>query len=54
MVTVDDPLSVAPRILTGMTTLNDRPGTAVAVIDVQNDVVAGAHRRDDAIANINF
>ncbi|AYN40606.1 isochorismatase family protein [Streptomyces dangxiongensis] len=36
-----------------MTTLNDRPNTAVLVIDVQNDVVAGAHRRDDVIANIN-
>lgn len=36
-----------------MTTLSDRPNTAVLVIDVQNDVVAKAHRRDDVIANIN-
>jgi len=36
-----------------MTTLRDRPNTALLVIDVQNDVVANAHRRDDVIANIN-
>ncbi|WP_251094002.1 cysteine hydrolase family protein [Streptomyces sp. Caat 7-52] len=36
-----------------MTTLPDRPRTALLVIDVQNSVVAGAHRRDDVIANIN-
>ncbi|MYW47197.1 cysteine hydrolase family protein [Streptomyces sp. SID161] len=36
-----------------MTTLPDRPRTALVVIDVQNKVVAGAHRRDDVIANIN-
>ncbi|MFJ7149299.1 cysteine hydrolase family protein [Streptomyces sp. NPDC100445] len=36
-----------------MTTLNDRPDTALLVIDVQNGVVVGAHRRDDVIANIN-
>ena len=35
-----------------MTTLSDRPGTALLVIDVQNDVVAGAHNRDGVIANI--
>ena len=35
-----------------MTSLNDRPNTALLVIDVQNDVVAGAHRRDEVIANI--
>ncbi|MFL6139820.1 MAG: cysteine hydrolase family protein [Frankiaceae bacterium] len=35
-----------------MTTLPDRPHTALLVIDVQNDVVAGAHDRDGVIANI--
>ena len=35
-----------------MTTLPDRPNTALLVIDVQNDVVAGAHNRDGVIANI--
>ena len=36
-----------------MTTLPDRPGTALLVVDVQNGVVAGTHNRDDVIANIN-
>ncbi len=36
-----------------MTTLPDRPNTALLVIDVQNTVVAGAHNRDGVIANIN-
>lgn len=36
-----------------MTTLEDRPGTALLVIDVQNDVVGGAWRRDEVVANIN-
>jgi nicotinamidase-related amidase len=36
-----------------MTTLPDRPNSAVLVIDVQNGVVAGAPRRDEVIANIN-
>jgi isochorismate hydrolase len=36
-----------------MTTLPDRPNTALMVIDVQNGVVAKAHNRDDVIANIN-
>lgn len=35
-----------------MTTLTDRPNTALVVIDVQNDVMAGAHNRDAVIANI--
>jgi nicotinamidase-related amidase len=35
-----------------MTTLNDRPNSALLVIDVQNGVVAGAPRRDEVIANI--
>ncbi|HEY5263114.1 MAG TPA: isochorismatase family protein [Acidimicrobiales bacterium] len=36
-----------------MTTLKDRPNTALLVIDVQNGVVANAHDRDGVIANIN-
>jgi isochorismate hydrolase len=36
-----------------MTTLPDRPNTALLVIDVQNGVVAGAPNRDGVIANIN-
>lgn len=36
-----------------MTTLSDRPNTALLVIDVQNGVVAGAPHRDRVIANIN-
>ena len=36
-----------------MTTLSDRPNTALVVIDVQNGVVGGALRRDEVIANIN-
>ncbi len=35
-----------------MTSLSDRPHTALLVIDVQNDVVAKAHNRDGVIANI--
>jgi nicotinamidase-related amidase len=36
-----------------MTTLPNRPHTALIVIDVQNGVVDGAPNRDDVIANIN-
>jgi nicotinamidase-related amidase len=36
-----------------MTTLSDRPNTALIVIDVQNGVVAEAHNRDAVINNIN-
>lgn len=35
-----------------MTTLTDRPNAALLVVDVQNDVVAGAHNRDSVVANI--
>ena len=35
-----------------MTTLTERPNTALVVIDVQNDVVGGAHNRDAVVANI--
>ena len=36
-----------------MTTLTDRPNTALLIIDVQNGVVANAPNRDAVIANIN-
>ena len=36
-----------------MTSLRNRPNTAVLVVDVQNNVVASAYRRDEVIANIN-
>ncbi|MFF5027884.1 cysteine hydrolase family protein [Streptomyces collinus] len=36
-----------------MTTLTDRPHTALLIIDVQNGVVADAHDRDGVIANID-
>jgi nicotinamidase-related amidase len=36
-----------------MTTLPERPNTALLVIDVQNGVVANAHDRDGVIANIS-
>ncbi len=36
-----------------MTTLSDRPHTALVVIDVQNGVVAEAHERDAVVATIN-
>jgi nicotinamidase-related amidase len=35
-----------------MTTLEDRPNTALLVVDVQNGVVEGAHRRDAVVANV--
>ena len=35
-----------------MTTLPNRPNTALVVIDVQNGVVATAHERDAVVANI--
>ncbi|MEV1027094.1 isochorismatase family protein [Streptomyces sp. NPDC050264] len=36
-----------------MTTLPDRPRTALLVIDVQNEVVEGAARRDEVVARIS-
>jgi nicotinamidase-related amidase len=36
-----------------MSTLTDRTGTALLVIDVQNGVVEGAHERDAVVANIS-
>ncbi len=35
-----------------MTTLENRPNTALIVIDVQNGVVTGNHERDSVVANI--
>jgi len=35
-----------------MTTLRDRPNTALLVVDVQKGVVAGAHERDAVVANV--
>src|SRR5205809_1007443 len=36
-----------------MTTLKDRPNTALLVIDVQKGVVEGAHERDTVVANVS-
>jgi len=35
-----------------MTTLQNRPNTALLVVDVQNRVVQGAHKRDAVVANV--
>ncbi|HEX3461656.1 MAG TPA: cysteine hydrolase family protein [Acidimicrobiales bacterium] len=35
-----------------MTTLENRPNHALLVVDVQNGVVEGAHRRDSVVANV--
>src|SRR5919197_1427412 len=35
-----------------MTTLENRPNTALLVVDVQNGVVEGAHDRDAVVANV--
>jgi nicotinamidase-related amidase len=35
-----------------MTTLENRPKTALLVIDVQNAVVGGTHKRDAVVANV--
>jgi nicotinamidase-related amidase len=35
-----------------MSTLENRPNTALLVVDVQNSVVEGAHERDATVANI--
>src|SRR5207248_1015179 len=35
-----------------MTTLENRPNTALLVIDVQNGVVEGAHERNVVVANV--
>jgi nicotinamidase-related amidase len=36
-----------------MTTLENRPNTALLVIDVQQGVVDGNHRRDEVVANVS-
>jgi nicotinamidase-related amidase len=35
-----------------MTTLENRPNTALLVVDVQNGVVEGSHERDSVVANV--
>ncbi len=35
-----------------MTTLEDRPNTALLVVDVQNRVMSGAHNRDVVVTNV--
>ena len=35
-----------------MTTLSNRPNTALLVVDVQNGVVEGAHQREAVVANV--
>ncbi|HKY46676.1 MAG TPA: isochorismatase family protein [Acidimicrobiia bacterium] len=35
-----------------MSTLENRPNTALLIVDVQNGVVGGAHERDAVIANV--
>jgi nicotinamidase-related amidase len=35
-----------------MTTLENRPNTAILVLDVQNGVVQGTHERDTVVANV--
>jgi nicotinamidase-related amidase len=36
-----------------LTTLENRPNTALLVVDVQNCVVDGAHQRDSVVANVD-
>jgi nicotinamidase-related amidase len=36
-----------------MTSLSNRPNSALLVIDMQKGVVAGAHQRDEVVANIS-
>ena len=36
-----------------MTTLADRPNTALVVIDLQNDVIANAYRRNEVLGVVN-
>lgn len=45
-------MSVGGFTVGTMTTLQNRPHTALLVIDVQNGVVAGAHERDAVVANV--
>jgi nicotinamidase-related amidase len=45
-------MSVATPSVAGMSTLTNRPHTALVVVDVQNGVVADAHDRDRVVANV--
>jgi nicotinamidase-related amidase len=45
-------MSVSGLSLDRMSTLEDRPNTALLVVDVQNGVVDGSHNRDQVVANI--
>ena len=36
-----------------LTTLENRPNSALLVVDVQNCVVEGAHERDSVVANVD-
>jgi nicotinamidase-related amidase len=36
-----------------VTTLANRPNTALLVVDIQNGVVEGAHRRNEVVANVD-
>jgi nicotinamidase-related amidase len=44
--------TVETRRRSPMTTLVDRPNTALLVVDVQNGVVAGAYEREAVVANV--
>jgi len=46
-------MSVGRSSVSRMTTLVDRPQTALVVVDVQNGVVGDAHLRDAVVANVN-
>jgi nicotinamidase-related amidase len=37
-----------------MTTLENRPNTALLVVDVQNGVVNAAHQRDEVVTNVGL
>ena len=37
-----------------MTTLENRPNTALLVVDVQQGVVDGNHQRDEVVANVGL
>jgi len=47
LLTVHDPSTVCT-----MTTLQNRPNTALLVVDVQNGVVEGAHDRNEVVGNV--
>ena len=45
-------VAMSPGQGESMTTLKNRPNTALLVVDVQNGVVGGAHKRDEVVANV--